>query len=323
MKLHDTTGKQGLAARSKRLSQLTLGCEPMSNSNIPHFRNPANSIRMRVYVISNRNKTGFCAETASTGSLGSGAEVSSFASGFTTAYHQGSMLMLFRRLWVAALAVLFACSLPIYAGDSPEIMPLSQIQPGMKGVAYTIFEGDQIEEMDLVVLGTLRNALGPKQDVILVKLVGEKVERTGVVAGMSGSPVYFDGKLAGALSLKLGIFTKEAIAGLTPIAYVPQPPVQMPVARGVPQQFELPKEAVARNTLPSGSALELIETPLVFSGFQTATLQQFAGQLQSYGLVATQGGAASDQKDDPNAHLAPGDMAGMVLVRGDMSINSA
>ena len=87
----------------------------------------------------------------------------------------------------------------------------------MKGVAYTIFEGDQIEKMDLVVLGTLHNALGPKQDVILVKLVGEKVEHTGVVAGMSGSPVYFDGKLAGALSLKLGVFTKEAIGGVTPI----------------------------------------------------------------------------------------------------------
>ena len=96
-------------------------------------------------------------------------------------------------------------------------MPLSQIQPGMKGVAYTIFEGDEIEKMDLVVLGVLHNALGPKQDVILVQLVGEKVEHTGVVAGMSGSPVYFDGKLAGALSLKLGIFTKEAIGGVTPI----------------------------------------------------------------------------------------------------------
>ena len=67
-------------------------------------------------------------------------------------------------------------------------------------------------------LGILDNALGPKQDVILVQLLGEKAEHSGVVAGMSGSPVYFDGKLAGALSLKLGVFTKEAIGGVTPIA---------------------------------------------------------------------------------------------------------
>src|SRR6266852_1977667 len=68
-----------------------------------------------------------------------------------------------------------------------------------------------------VVIGVLHNAFGPKQDIILVQLIGEKVERTGVVAGMSGSPVYFDGKLAGALSLKIGIFTKDAIGGVTPI----------------------------------------------------------------------------------------------------------
>ena len=87
----------------------------------------------------------------------------------------------------------------------------------MKGEVYTIFTGDTIEKVDLVVLGILHNALGPKQDVILVQLLGDKVETTGVVAGMSGSPVYFDGKLAGALLLKLGVFTKEAIGGVTPI----------------------------------------------------------------------------------------------------------
>src|SRR5271169_1976547 len=116
-----------------------------------------------------------------------------------------------RKAFSAVLAVIsLACFLPLRAADSPEIFPLSKIQPGMKGVAYTIFSGDKVEPMDLVVLGILHNALGPKQDIILVEL-------TGVVAGMSGSPVYFDGKLAGALSLKLGLFTKEAIGGVTPI----------------------------------------------------------------------------------------------------------
>ena len=97
-------------------------------------------------------------------------------------------------------------------------LPIDQIQPGMKGVAYTIFSGDTVEPMDLTVIGVLHNALGPKVDVILVQLLGEKPEHSGVVAGMSGSPVFINGKLAGALSLKLGMFTKEAIGGVTPIA---------------------------------------------------------------------------------------------------------
>jgi hypothetical protein len=195
----------------------------------------------------------------------------------------------------------------------------------MQGYAYTIFAGDQVEKFDLEVLGVMPNFLGPQQSIILVQLKGPKVEHTGVVAGMSGSPVYLDGKLAGALSLKLGIFTKEAIAGVTPIEDVmrPPPPAPAPQAQSAPREISLPKETVAQNTLPAGSALQPIETPLVFSGFQSTTLQQFAGQLQGYGLVATQGGSSPDQKDDPHAHLNPGEMAGMVLVRGDMSIDSA
>jgi hypothetical protein len=103
------------------------------------------------------------------------------------------------------------------AQESRETLPLAQVKPGMQGYAYTIFAGDQVEKFDLEVLGILDNFLGPKQSIILVQLKGPKVEHTGVVAGMSGSPVYLDGKLAGALSLKLGIFTKEPIAGVTPI----------------------------------------------------------------------------------------------------------
>src|ERR1700757_3009292 len=140
--------------------------------------------------------------------------------------------------------------------ETNEILPIDQVKTGMKGYAYTIFEGDQIEKFDLVVLGVMPNFLGPKQSIILVQLLGAKVEHTGVVAGMSGSPVYIDGKLVGALSLKLGIFTKEAIAGVTPIEDMLHPPVPNAVARSSPPQFELPNDALARNTLPGGSALE-------------------------------------------------------------------
>src|ERR1700741_4359650 len=131
--------------------------------------------------------------------------------------------------------------LPVTAvAQSNEILPLSQVRPGMQGYAYTIFAGDQVEKFDLEVLGVLPNFLGPRQSIILVQLKGPKVEHTGVVAGMSGSPVYLDGKLAGALSLKLGVFTKEPIAGVTPIADVMHPPAQAAAAQFSPQQLEIP-----------------------------------------------------------------------------------
>jgi hypothetical protein len=225
------------------------------------------------------------------------------------------------------------------AQQSTEILPLSEVHPGMQGYAYTIFAGDQVEKFDLEVLGIMPNFLGPKQSIILVQLKGPKVEHTGVVAGMSGSPVYLDGKLAGALSLKLGIFTKEPIAGVTPIADVLNPPVQTSAPQSpqprqnASQQFSspsLPNDpssnsannfATQQITLPTGSALEPIETPLVFSGFQASALRQFSWQLQGYGFVAAQGGTAAPRPDD--SQLKPGDMAGMVLVQGDASINSA
>src|SRR6202790_4794350 len=234
-------------------------------------------------------------------------------------------LLNYRRSFLGALlALTSAVCLPARLAAAPqsnELLPLSQVRPGMQGYAYTIFEGDQIEKFDLEVIGVLDNFLGPKQSIILVQLKGPKVEHTGVVAGMSGSPVYLDGKLAGALSLKLGIFTKEALAGVTPIEDILHPPEQSAGMGPGAGQFALPNTAMAQGGLPSGAALQPIETPLVFSGFQPSALQPFATQLQSYGFVAAQGGTAEARPDD--GKLAGGDMAGMVLVQGDASINSA
>jgi SpoIVB peptidase S55 len=226
--------------------------------------------------------------------------------------------------FLRALCLVLAVALfPLWlAAQTNEVLPLDQVRPGMQGYAYTIFAGDQVEKFDLEVIGVMPNFLGPQQSIILVQLKGPKVERTGVVAGMSGSPVYLEGKLAGALSLKLGIFTKDPIAGVTPIADVVRPPVQ-----GSAQQFPVPLDASAVQKpaptfyIPAGSSLAPIETPLVFSGFQPAALQQFAPQIQSYGFVAAQGGTAGPRADD--GRIVPGDMAGMVLVQGDASINSA
>src|SRR5947208_4566544 len=126
-----------------------------------------------------------------------------------------------RRAALAAVVVyLVLLSLPGFAQNSKpvETLPLSQIHAGMRGVAYTVFQGTKPEAMDVEVLGILKNANGPKGDIILVRLGGAKAEYTGVVAGMSGSPVYINGKLAGAVAFRIGEFSKEPIAGVTPIS---------------------------------------------------------------------------------------------------------
>ena len=196
--------------------------------------------------------------------------------------------------------------------ESTEIMPLAEVRPGMAGYAYTIFAGDQIEKFDLVVLGVLDNFLGPRQSIILVQLKGEKVEHTGVVAGMSGSPVYIQGKLAGALSLKLGVFTKEPIGGVTPIQAVMDPlSTTKDSSDASSQAFTLPPQ-MSGNGLPSGAALEPIETPLVFSGFSAGSMAPFRSQIQGLGFVAAQGGSTPPRSDD--AHLVAGYRAASAYV---------
>jgi hypothetical protein len=107
--------------------------------------------------------------------------------------------------------------MPAAAPALTKFFPLAEVKRGMKGVAYTVFEGVNPEPMQVEILGILKDALGPGQDMILARLHGDKPEYTGVVAGMSGSPVYIDGRLVGALSYRIGQFSKEPIAGITPI----------------------------------------------------------------------------------------------------------
>jgi hypothetical protein len=251
----------------------------------------------------------------------------SIASPSTRRYHGHSMPSILGRLFPALLALLLlAPSLPVRANDAPAIFPLADVKPGMKGVVYTIFEGDQVEKVDLEVIGILHNAVGPRLDVILVRLLGDKVQQTGVVAGMSGSPVYIDGKLVGALALKLGSFTKEAIGGVTPIHDMleVQQPVRTTVSAkaadaqmsvGLPQEF-----AQATSAGASGQFLVPIETPLVTAGLYPETLAQFGKVFASWGMAVMAGGTAAPSADD--AKLKPGDMVGIDLVRGDLSISS-
>src|SRR6201986_4259050 len=108
-------------------------------------------------------------------------------------------------------------AMPAAAPAVTKFFTLSEVKRGMKGVAYTVFEGVNPEPMQVEILGLLKDALGPGQDMILARLHGDKPEYTGVVAGMSWGPVYIDGRLVGALSYRIGQFSKEPIAGITPI----------------------------------------------------------------------------------------------------------
>ena len=211
---------------------------------------------------------------------------------------------------------------------SIETIPVSQIHEGMRGVAYTVFQGTKPEPMDVEVLGILKNSNGPKGDVILVRLGGAKAQYTGVVAGMSGSPVYFNGKLAGAVAFRIGEFSKEPIAGVTPISEmleisaIDSSPTSVPVqAKSVPSFAAKTSGPGLPSSAPQGFAnyLKPIDTPLVFSGFTEDAVQRFAPQFASAGIVPVMGvGSASDKKQpDP---LVPGSAVSAVLVSGDMNI---
>jgi hypothetical protein len=222
--------------------------------------------------------------------------------------------------------------------QTPQIITVNQIHAGMLGVAYTVFEGVKPEAMDVEVLGVLHNVNGPKGDIILVRLHGQKVEYTGVVAGMSGSPVYFDGKLAGALAFRIGEFSKEPIAGVTPIAdmleinALDRSPTEetsavKPSVNSAAGKTAAPGEAsVVRGSVDSAGKdfanyLKPIETPLVFNGFSEQAIQLFAGQFASAGIVPVMG-AGSVSNDKQPEPVEAGSAISAVLVRGDMSIEA-
>jgi SpoIVB peptidase S55 len=248
------------------------------------------------------------------------------------------------------LSLLLSISLAAQVSGGPvaasvqQTIPVGQIHAGMRGVAYTVFQGIKPEAMDVEVLGVLRNVNGPKGDVILVRLHGTKVEYTGVVAGMSGSPVYIDGKLAGALAFRIGEFSKEPIAGVTPIAdmleinALDRSPAEEAVAtkpaiRDVAGKTAAPGDGTSSlGSMTSGSVqdfskqgfsnyLQPIETPLVFGGFSEDTMRRFAPEFASAGIVPVMGaGSVSDVKQPEP--LEPGSAVSAVLVRGDMDIEA-
>ena len=211
-------------------------------------------------------------------------------------------------------------------------IPVDQIRTGMHGVAYTVFQGVKPEPMDLEVLGVLHNVNGPKGNIILIRLKGQKVEYTGVVAGMSGSPVYIDGKLAGALAFRIGEFSKEPIAGVTPIAdmleinALDKSPAEeasaaKPAVANVAGKTAAPGSSVSLSGSPQAFAnyLKPIETPLVFTGFSEETVRLFAPMFASAGIVPVMGAGSVSESKQPEP-LEAGSAVSAILVRGDLDI---
>jgi hypothetical protein len=230
-----------------------------------------------------------------------------------------------------------------------EILPLDQVHPGMQATAWTTFSGIRPEPIPVEIVGVMKNVWGPGQDIIMAKL-GGKAERTNVAAGMSGSPVYYEGKLIGAISLRFSVFSPDAMAGITPIELMLEinqfdsgRPLQAKLPRpGSNASMDPEPQQVAMNAEPAGLASEIwssvnaekpsdsylapIETPLTFAGMRDEALKLFEGYFRKAGIVAAHGGAttaaagaAGSTRTGTSGSLNPGEPIAAVLISGDMS----
>jgi hypothetical protein len=246
------------------------------------------------------------------------------------------------RFWLSlASLVLFLIVLPspLSAQSTPAtspppssggFFPLSQVRKGMTATAWTVFQGSKPEPMEVEILGVLRGARGPGQDMILAQLHGAKPEYTGVVAGMSGSPVYIGNRLLGSLSYRIGQFSKDPIAGITPIEQMLQVrdlPIDsaQPIATTRPAPSAHPDSGTQNENM----GFQAMETPLVMTGFRPEAIRLWQKQAAGTGLetVAAGGvGGSSEtglQMQPSKAALAtvvPGSAVSAQLVRGDLEI---
>jgi hypothetical protein len=221
------------------------------------------------------------------------------------------------------------------------IFPLSEVRPGMTATAWTVFKGTTPEPMDVEILGVLRGARGPGHDMILVQLHGAKPEYTGVVAGMSGSPVYIGNRLLGSLSYRIGQFSKDPIAGITPIEQMLEVR-DLPIGEtGIRDQGSetRERESMTPSEQAVGQNFQAMETPLVMSGFRPEAVRLWREKMAGTGLdvVAAGGGSGSSKssssgsgggsdsaKFEPSATalatVVPGSAVSAQLVRGDLEI---
>lgn len=206
--------------------------------------------------------------------------------------------------------------------EDPQVFPLEDVERGLKGYGFTVFESASgPERFDFEVLGVMRSYLGPGEDLIIAELKGEKIERTGVISGMSGSPVYVDGKLVGAVGYRFGSFTDKPIAGITPIERMLTVGTTLPV--GKPSPASGPARSGA---MTSWGAAEPLAVPIMTSGMSQRVLEAFRPMLEERGYGPfvpgagpSGGGASSPSSQKAQRFFAGGPIAGL-LVDGDVQM---
>jgi hypothetical protein len=255
----------------------------------------------------------------------------------------------------AALVLLSLAPLPA----ATKLFPVEELKPGMVGIGRTVFEGDRLDEFKVHIIGVLRNVIGPRRNLILAKLEGGPLAHTGVIAGMSGSPVYIDGRLVGAVSYSLGAFSKEPIAGITPIDEMIEA-ATLPGPRRQAARVELKMPLTPENLRDSlrqafswarpfadspadvrffggqefsagiGTMLRPIATPLSLGGFDPTTIEPLVSAFRDQGFVPVMAGGAgtvAQAGEGGNASpeergLQPGDPLGVALMSGDLSLGA-
>jgi hypothetical protein len=246
--------------------------------------------------------------------------------------------------FASALGLLLAAG-PAHALDT---FPLEDLRPGMTGVGRTVFEGSRIDEFKVTILGTLENALGAKQSLIMARLEGGPLAETGVIAGMSGSPVFIDGKLVGAVSYSFP-FAKETIGGITPIASMIEatrtsapraasarfaPLLREGVAarpldrEALVSALERPLQALGPSRETSASPLAVpaggmtpLSLPLVFSGFESSAFAWARGVFSGLGFSPVMATGTGPTPEGPLPALQPGSAVGVSLVEGDLDLS--
>lgn len=236
------------------------------------------------------------------------------------------------------------------------LMPVAEVKPGMVGIGRTVFEGAELSEFKAHIIGVLRNVQGPKRDLILARLEGGPLAKTGVAAGMSGSPVYVDGRLIGAVAYSIGAFPTEAIAGITPIHEMTDATALATRRSGEAARLELPvtpeslatamRQAYQRLApfamrgadvravgIPDAEGAQLatmlrpIATPLLMSGFEPAAVRLLESIFADAGFKpvaagAGAGRASAAERAAMNGPLREGDAIGISLVGGDVEMGA-
>ena len=257
--------------------------------------------------------------------------------------------MTFRQL---AMIVLGVGVLSLPAPASTRHMPIEEVRPGMIGVGRTVFKGTAVEEFRADILGVVRANVGPQRDLIIATLSGGPLARTGVIAGMSGSPVYIDGRLIGAVSYALGSFATEPIAGITPIgemveattrgAAAPGPRIApVPIGADVAALASAfadalrPGRAFVPLAWPAGphaipfaageaGALRPIALPLTIGGLSGPAAARALSSFDGAGFVLSPPGSRRFPQDAPatSEPLRPGDPVGVALITGDLQFGA-